>query len=219
MMEEAGQAIWLATETDKSAADLVAKLGHRGRSGVEQLLLDGAIAQLLRVQLGSIGGQPFQTVVCRMCRDVVLHQPRAVRRQVVPEQQQRLPGAASEILQGVLDLRRADAAEEMAGVETRRSVQGRDQGNDAGHLATLAHPAEDRGVAHRRPSRAYAGPQRLTRFVHEGKRTPCAASPLFTRGQSCLSQASTSASSRSRARGSGRWGLQPRACSAGLREQ
>ena len=74
-------------------------------------------------------------------------------------------------------------------------------------------------MADGRPRGADGGPKRVTRLVHEGHGTPVAASPLLIRGQSRRSQAAITASSRSLARRSGRWGLQSQARSARLSER
>jgi hypothetical protein len=209
MCEEAAQDSRTATEADEGAAGLTMQLGGRGGQGIEQLALDGAIAQLLGIQLRRIGRQPLQAVVVRMGGYKRLHDLRAVGVEPVPDDDQRPVDLAPEVAQSGDDLLAMDAAAEVAGVQPGWSSQRRDQGDDAGDLPPLTEPAQDRRPAAAGPGGAEAGPKRVTRLVHEGNGAPCSTSPLLTRGQSRLSQASTNSSSRSRARAIGCCGLKP----------
>jgi hypothetical protein len=191
---------------------------HRVGLSIEHLLLHDPVALLLGVQLRRIGRQPLLAIVRRVGPQESLDQLGMMSRQMVPHHDQPAPDAATEIPQGDEDLLARNAPGEVAGIEPRRATLRRDQGHDAGDLPALTDPAPQGRLPPRRPGRADAGPKRVTGLVHEGNRTPCAASPLFTRGQSCFSQASTTASSRSLARSLGCWGLQPLARNAGPRE-
>jgi hypothetical protein len=72
--------------------------------------------------------------------------------------------------------------------------------------------AQDRGLAHRTPCLADRGDQEEAGFVEEDEmgRQPCGV--FFTRGQTEPFHAAMAASSRSRARRSGVWWLQPSWC-------
>ena len=138
-----------------------------------------------------------------------LHDLGAVGVESVPDDDQWLADPAPEVAQSGDDLLAVDTAAEVAGVQPRRPSQRRDQGDDAGDLASLAEPSQDWRPAAARPGGAEAGPKHVTRLVHEGNGAPCSASPIFTRGQSRLSHASMRASSCSRARAIGCCRMKP----------
>ena len=117
-----------------------------------------------------------------------LHELGAVRVKPVPDDDQRLADLAAEIAQGGNHLLGVDAAPEVAGVQSGRSIERRDQGDDAGDLPASAQPPQDGG----RPRRARwsrASPKGETCLVHEGNGAPGSASPFLTRGHSRLSHA------------------------------
>src|SRR5438477_7112714 len=217
MTEEALQLSRAAAESEKAPPGLLAQVADRLRLGVQHLLLDDPVAVLLRVQRRRVGWQPVEVVGGRVSGHEGLHRVRPMRMESVPGDDHRTADLPPEIPQRADDLRAMDRPGEMSGVEARGTGQRRDQGDDTRDLPPLAHPPQDGRVPPRGPGRADAGPKRVTRLVHEGNGTPCAASPLFRRGQSRWSHASTKASSRSLARGIGRWALHPRARNAGPR--
>src|SRR3954451_5032062 len=98
MTEEAGQSIWPATEADEGAPDLVTQVLHRGRPRIEQLLLDGASAEFLRVHLGSVGVQPFPMVVLRKGSQELLDQLGMVGGQMIPDHLPQSPHAGTDVL-------------------------------------------------------------------------------------------------------------------------
>lgn len=219
MTEKAVQQIGVVTEPAETAGGDVVQLSDRSGHCVEQVALDPPVAQLLRVHVRRVGRQPFDLVIVRMGSQEVLHQSGTMGFQAVPEHQQRSAELAPEVAQCGDDLLVMDAAAEVAGVQPRRPVQWRLEGDTTGDFASLAQPAEDRRPTNRRPGGAEAGPKGMPRLIQEGYGASCSASPFLMRGQSRVSQASTTASSRSRARAMGRCGLQRCARSARHRER
>jgi hypothetical protein len=219
MIEEAAQDRRAAGEAAEAAPAGAPQRVDRVGQRVAHLPLDHSIAQLLGVQLRRVRRQPLELVVGRVGGDEGLHGPCPMGLESVPDNHQRLPHPAAEVAQGGDDLGAVDAAGEMTGIEPRRSIQRGHQARDTRHLSALAHPSEQGRMPTGSPGGGYAGPKRVTRLVHEDNGAPCAASPFFMRGQSRWSQASTRVSSRSLARGRGRWRLQPRARSARPKER
>jgi hypothetical protein len=72
--------------------------------------------------------------------------------------------------------------------------------------------AQDRGLAHRTPRLADRGDQEEARFVDDEEVGPQPRGGFFTRGQTACFHAAMAPSSRSRARRSGVWWLQPSWC-------
>lgn len=72
--------------------------------------------------------------------------------------------------------------------------------------------AQDRGLAHRTPRLADRGDQEEARLVDEDKVGPQPGGVFFTRGQTACFHAAMAPSSRSTARRSGFWWLQPSWC-------
>jgi hypothetical protein len=114
--QEAVQFRGTASESEEPAAGLPAQVGYRAGLGIAQFALHGAVAQILRVQVRSVGRHPLDLVVGRVAGQELLHRPGLVGRQAVPHDDQRAPDAPPEIAERREDLRPVDAAEEMAGV-------------------------------------------------------------------------------------------------------
>ena len=64
MTEEAIQQVCVPTEPAEAAAGHTVQLSDRGRHGVEQVAFDPAVAQLLGIELGRVGRQPLDLIVC-----------------------------------------------------------------------------------------------------------------------------------------------------------
>jgi len=214
VVEEALQLRRATAESPEALTSEPTQVRDRLRLSVEHLLLDDSIAELLRIQLGSVGRQPFELVVVGVRRHKRLHRFGPVGVESIPDDDQRAAQLASEIPQRDDDLRSVNGPGEVERIETGWPPERGDQGRNAGDLPSLTDPPQEGRLPSWGPGGAYAGPKRVTRLVHEGNRTPCAASPFFIRGQSRFNQASTKASSRSLAWSRGRWGLQPCARSA-----
>jgi len=219
MTEEPVQQIAATSQSDEAATSLVQQRVDGVGRRVEQLPLHRTVAQLLGIQVGRVRRQPFHLVVRGVGGQERTHLPGLVGREPIPDDEQGAPDPLTEVAQRDEDLLPVDSTPEVPSAQRWRPIQGGDQGDDAGHLAPLTDPFQDWGMADGRPRGADGGPKRVTRLVHEGHGTPVAASPLLIRGQSRRSQAAITASSRSLARRSGRWGLQSQARSARLSER
>src|SRR5215217_1049315 len=219
MPEETVQLRSAATQPDETAAGVPPELGDRAGLRVQQLALDRTVAQLLRIEVRGVRRQPLELIIGLVPGQELLHGLGLVRTEPVPHDDQRPPNPLPEVAQRGDHLLPVDTPDEMPRIQARGAVQRCDQRPQTRHLPPLAQPSQDGRLARRGPGSADAGPKRVPRLIQEGDRTPVAASPLFIRGQSRRSQAAIRASSRSRARGKGRWGLHPRACKARLRER
>src|SRR5438552_13589855 len=100
-------------------ASVAVQLVDRGWRGVLEGAFDGAVAQLLGVELWGVRGQPLDRVVVRVGRDEVPHWRRAVGVESVPDDEEWTADAAAEVAQGHDDPLPADAAAEVACVEPR----------------------------------------------------------------------------------------------------
>ena len=138
--------------------------------------------------------------------DVVLHQPAAVSRQTIPHDPQRLVQVAQQGLEKVYDLLLLDRTCIDAKVEVP-------QGEPGGYRQTLPIKVvlQDGGLSTRSPSAATMRSLTQSAFVDEEEDTPFAARFFFSSGQTFFCQLRICSSLRSRARPSGRCGLQPRA--------
>jgi len=199
-------------QAGEPAADHASEVLDGAGQRVLHIALDPLIALFLGIEVGGIARQPLDGKGVGMDRQELGRSVRRVCAQVIPGDDQAPADLPVEVAEGPDHLLRMDRPEEMSGIEPRwLAVERGGEGHDARDLAPRTAPAQDRGLASRRPGRAEPGPKRVTCLVHEGNGCPCATSPLFTRGQSCRSQAATRASLRSTARGVGRWALHPSA--------
>jgi hypothetical protein len=188
MIKEVAQHSLATAEPQEATARLRAQGVDRVGQGIPHVALDRSVAQLLRIQLRGVRRQPFDPVAGRVSGHKGLHYPGSVGLQPVPDDDQRPAHLPVEGAQGHDDLLAMNAADKMTRIEPGWAAQRRDQGRDARHFTPLTDPTEQRGMPDRGPGGGYPGPKRVTRLVHEDNGAPCAASPLFTRGQSRLSQ-------------------------------
>lgn len=208
MLEEASNQLRTMLQPAKFPPRQRPQLRNRVREGIGQRALDDRVALLLGIQLRRVGRQPHDGEILGMGGQKGLHLFGSVRTQAIPDQQQRCPELPPQVTQHRDDHGTIDRPQDMSSIQP---AIGNDR-DEAGHLAPPAPAPEYRHLTHRRPRGAYAGPKRVTCFVQAGKRAPLAVSSFFRAGQSRFSQAATTASSRSFARGAGRWALQPYAC-------
>lgn len=184
----------------------------RGRC-VEHGLLHHAIAALLWVEVWGVRGEPLDAHVLRVSLQPCGDGLGTVRPKAVPDDDERASDASMEVPQCGDDVLVVDSADEVA----RKNPgvfpppRGRQQ-HDAGNLTVFAQTLEDSDLSHRRPGGAQAGPKRVTRLIQKGNRPPASSSPFLMRGQSLRTQASMSASFRSRAWERGRCAENPSRC-------
>src|SRR5947209_4198592 len=113
MTEEALQVSSATTQTQEPAAGGLTQVRHRAGLRIEQLVLDRAIAQFLRIQFWGIRWQPDDLIVRRMSSDEVLYYLSAMGVEPVPHDDERPPNPAPEGAQGADDLLRVDTAHEV----------------------------------------------------------------------------------------------------------
>jgi hypothetical protein len=212
------QQVWFATEANKVRARQGVEVVDRGRHGVRHRELHGVVARFLGIQLGRIARQPFHPEIVGVSREKCLHGFRAVRRQVIPHDEERPAQARAEMPQGHDHVRAVNRAPKMAGVEPRAlPVERRGHGDETRDLAPLGDTPEDGRVAAGRPRGDDVGPKRETCFVQEGNDPPASTSPFLIRGQSRRNHAAMRASLRSAACVAGRCGVHP--CARRMRPQ
>jgi hypothetical protein len=183
---------------------LHAQVAGRCRGGMPEVLCDMAMAALLGIHLWRIGWSPFHGHT-RVRGHLVLDDDRAMRAQPVPDHDHRPRDAPLTVLQGEKHTRGPHGMFNM----TRLNRAGQRQGHDRGQLPTSAHTPEARRVPPRSPSRAGLGATGEAGCIDEDDLRAAAAGLWLIRGQSCVSQAWTRASSRTRASTAGCCGLQP----------
>lgn len=204
------QEVRLASEAQEISARQCAEFLDGGRGRVEHGQLHGVVARLFGVEFRGVARQPFDLEIVAMPRHEFADTPRAVRLEMIPDNDQRPTDPSAEVAQARDDFLSMNRVQKVARIELRRCpVERRRHRHQARYRAPLGEPRQHRGAAGRCPRRRYAGPKRETRFVQEGNDAPAPTSPLFIRGQSRASHASISASSRSLARIGGRCGVQP----------
>lgn len=135
------------------------------------------------------------------------HSP--MRIQSIPDDDHRPGDVPLEVAEGHEDIRRANGMLKMALVD----LAGERQANHRGQLPALAHAPQDGCVADGRPRGGSLRAKREPGLIDKDDDRASAASLFLMRAQSCVSQAWTKASSRSRAYTAGCCGLQPSALS------
>src|SRR5579863_4818833 len=160
------------------------------------------------VELGSVGRQILQSDAAVESIQVLLDQPRTVRLQAIPDDQQLL---ADRPLQGLEELHHLRALDR-AGEETKVKAPGAHPGD---HRELLPGEAvlQYRRLPSGGPGTCAAGSLGQTRFVDEDDYSPLPRCDFFIAGHLFSFQVRIAASSRSRARPVGRCTLQPNCCS------
>src|SRR5918998_324447 len=208
MAKEPQDEVRPVTESCKPPVHLGPHLASVRRSGIPQVLFDVTMAPLLRVQLRGVGWQPFHLNV-GVCGEILLDEHSPMRGQAIPDDDHRPSDVPLEVAEGHQDICRANSMRNMSLVD----LASERQANHRGPLPALAHTPQDRRVADGRPGGGGLRAKREAGLIDEHDGCASAASLFLMRGQSCLSQAWTKASSRSRAYTAGCCGLQPRALS------
>src|SRR2546422_2775011 len=181
-----------------------AQLAEVVRTEVPHLVFFQLSPQVLdRVQFGSVSGQPF-LLDASLPGQVVLHQPAAMSRQAVPQQNQLPLQMPPQVGQEFQHLRRLDRPLVQLKVEI-------DEGHARNHRQGL--PVEvilqDRGLASRSPSAYPMGTFAQPAFIQQYDRGPQLPGFFLMRGHCTRFQCRIRASLRSFARPTGRWQLQP----------
>jgi len=135
-----------------------------------------------------------------------------MRFQAVPNQDSRILNMSTKFLQKSFYPRAVDIR-----IRSQRkikpyttSLRRYGKGSNGGHLLPIMRSLmQQRSFSSGRPTPAYQGGHQQARFIQEDKRSPQSTGVFFIRGQSCLIQRWMACSSRSWARRSGFWGVQP----------
>src|SRR5689334_5910507 len=117
MTEEIGQQVRSAAKSAEATASRLVQFIDRARDGVEQVALDGTVAQLLGVQLRRVWRQPLELVVRWMPGYEGQHRLRAMGVQPVPDDDQRSADPPPKVPQRDNDLLAVDAAPEVASIQ------------------------------------------------------------------------------------------------------
>jgi len=208
-----------ATELGRGVAQLLEGEGEVAPETVKvfglavgQVRLADPPHALVGVEFGSVGGQ-WNDMQARVARAQSAHRFAAVGGDVVPEQEE----GAAQMTQQVADEAADVAAPDIVVVELVVEPQAVTPGTD-GDRRDGRDPVVPVAVAQagrlptRRPGPAHGGNQEEARFVGEDEVGAQPPGVFFTWGHTSRFQRSMARSLRSRARRSGFWGLQPRAC-------
>jgi hypothetical protein len=196
------------TESCKTALHLRTDCAAIDRRGIAEMLFDIAMTPLFGVHIRRVRGQPLHHYL-RMHRNILLDDHGPMRAEPIPDDDHRPGDVPLEMLQGHQHIRGPDGMGKVALV----NLAGQRQANDRGQLTAFAHTPQNGRLSPRGPGRAGLGAKREPGFIDEDDCRASAASLFLMRGQSCVSQAWTRSSSRSRAYTAGCCGLQPSAVS------
>jgi len=157
-----------------------------------------------RIELRCIGRRLLDLDGAVQCFQVIAHESRAMRRQSVPDDQQRLADLLAEGMQELDDLRALDGAWKQPEVETPEC----DAGNGR-QLVPVEVVLQDRRLALGRIGAHTGRPFAVSRLVDEDDDPSLFRSVFFRAGQRVCFQRLIAASSRSSARPEGRWQEKP----------
>ena len=179
----------------------------------ERVAFEVSPGRLDRIKLRRIGREEHRVELRRLLQKGV-HHGGPVRPQPIPEQDE---GGIQ--LAGQLPQERDHQRTRQVGIRMQAEIQvdaialrGHTQGADDRDLLVRARPLDqDRGLAAGAPRPADEGCHQKAALVQECQPGPQPRGFFLARGQSCLIQRWMAASSRSRARRWGCWGLKPNA--------
>jgi len=178
-------------------------------AGVGETLLGALPDALVGVEFGSVGGKVLE-VEARNPTAESANALSSMDLEAIPDHEDRPPEMAEEVTQEFDDLGLADVVMVPLIVEAEPAAFGTD--GDPGENRDPIVPlpvSQVRGLAARRPGARDRRGQLEARLVDEDEIGPQPKRVFFTWGQRTRFQRSIAASSRSRARRSGFWQLQP----------
>jgi hypothetical protein len=152
------------------------------------------MAPLLGIQIWSVGRKPMHLDL-GMCLHIRFDHLRAMGIEPVPDDDEGARNVPLEVTEGDHDVIAADGPREVSLVDATR--QG--SPDDRGEVTTLADAPQDRGLPLRSPCGPRLGTERKACLIDKYYLRPRTLSLFLIWGQSCMSQAWTSASLRSRA--------------------
>lgn len=224
-MQHSGQAKWQLGLRDAGSQqarrttepfELRHDVGHEDGEGVGTAVGQGALGEgphaFIRVELRGVAGEVFE-VEAGVPSSEGADLRRGVDPSVVEEHDHRPAQVAQELAQerdhlGLPDVVQGEAVVQAHPVPDRTDGQPRDHR----HLIAARPVAQDGRDATRRPRFDDAGDQEEAGFVGKDEVGTQPRRPFFIRGQCTRFQWAIVASSRSSARRSGFWWLQPRRC-------
>ena len=156
------------------------------------------------IQFGSICRQVLDLNVTLQGVEVIPHETTAMRRQTIPNDQQRTRDVSDQRFQETNHLRALDRA----GIEPEVEAPER-QAGDGGQRLPIEVVLEDGGLPARRPGPAAVRLLAYSALVDEDDRAALFAGFFLIAGHCLLCHSRIASSLRSRARPVGRWGLQP----------
>lgn len=199
-----------AAEVTKGTGDMAPQDGAVVGLAVGQVVLGPPPHALVGIELGRVRGEVFETKA-RVTREQSAHDRAAVD---VGAVEQHVDGAAKmtkQVAQERHDVGRMEVLVQLAAeVQAAATPAGAEREGGKGRDTVVLLPVAQQGrVATWRPGAPYARRQLVSRFVKEDEVGSQPRGAFFTRGQSRFFQRSIAASSRSSARRSGFWALQP----------
>ena len=164
---------------------------------------------LVGIEFGRIGREVFQAESGNPPAQVV-NGGQAMQSQAIPEHDDGAAQRAQQVREEGADLDLVEVVVVPLIVEAKVLTNRADRETRDDRDAVVAGPvAQQRGLAARRPGAQHRGRQHEARFVYEDEVGPQPYGVFFTRGQTLRLQRAIAGSSRSRARRSGFWQLQP----------
>src|SRR6478735_2553766 len=152
------------------------------------------------IEFGRVGRQEGQLQTAPGAVDIVAHQPRAMRPQSVPDDEQSLPKLATQRFEEDNDLLAFDCSREQS--ETAGAQR---QSRNDRELLPVEMKLHDGGLSPGRPGAHSRRPFAQARFVDEYDQSALGAGFFLRRGHSRFFQRTIASSLRSSARRSGFW--------------
>lgn len=166
-----------------------------------------------RVQLGGIGGEELRADLVLTIEEFT-EEDRAVDVEPVPDQHEGMPEMPPEIAEEGDQARGGHVLVRQEGKVKSHSPAmwgHRDRRHRGDLLVGTCALVEDRSLSHRSPGASEVGSHQKPALIQEDEGGSQACGVFFILGHSSFTQRWISASSRSRARLSGFWGLKPKA--------
>jgi len=190
---------------DQPEREVVAVFG----AAVGQSCLGQVPDLLVGIEFGAVGREILEPEPWNPTTQLV-NRRQAMQAQAIPEHDHRTPEMAQQVRKERADLGLADVVMVPLVVEAEVLTNGADRetGNHRDPIAAIPMAHEWR-LAARRPGAQHGGREHETGLVYKDDVGPQPNGVFFTRGQALRFQRVIACSSRSRARRSGFWQLQP----------
>ena len=190
----------------------VHEFGRRIGPAVGQVGLEVIPDAFVGVELRGVGREGLQVQPGRAAEQL-LYGLAAVNATIVQQYDERAGDLTQQMAEEGRDLLALDIVLVQLAVQRTPDAFGADSDARDGRDAVVRVPVpHDRRLPHRPPGLPDRGDQEETRLVDEDEVGPQPRGVFFTRGQTARFHAAMAASSRSRARRSGVWWLQPSWC-------